>query len=284
MAHPYRSAGRAGAKLKFRNMLGTEKGAKHVNDDSVASPRAKVTNGVDDVKIMGKAPPKRLDRARGGKVGKTTVNVIVPPQPGGPPMPPPSLPMPPPVPPMAGPPGMPPGMPPKGPTLPQPGAGFPLPKARGGSVSKRADGGLVQEVAYRGRPMDKVIGTEGARGTVGGGRTTVTPLSGGQKGAMQRRINKLDPLHGIMPRKGIGKEWVPGIPPGFDLSKQPVERARGGYISGNSLKQWATYARKNSYHKKTGGGITKAELTGGADSGVGRLEHSKAQRKHMKDK
>lgn len=239
MAHPYRSAGRAGSKLKFKNMLGSEKGAKHMNDDSVADPSTPVKKGIEDVKIMGKEMPKRLDRARGGKVGKTTVNVIVPPAPpqGLPPMPPPM----PPGPPMAGPPGpgaMPP-MPPKGVTLPQPGAGFPLPKASGGAVA---------------------------------------PLTGGKKGAMQRKINKLDPLSGIVPKPAIGPDYVPGLPAGFELNK-----ARGGYISGSSIKRWAQYSRKNSYHKKSGGGISKAKLTGGADSGVGRLEHSKAQHEDNED-
>lgn len=220
MAHPYRSAGRAGAKSKFRAMLGTDRGAKHLNDDTVASPNAKVTSGIDDVKIMGKCPPARLDRARGGKVAKkgVTVNVIVPPaQPAVPPIPPMMKPpMPPPGGPAVPPPGMkPPMMPP--PNAPVPGAGLPPMRARGGKVHS--------DEAEDKKLIKRMIAQEEAK-----------------------------------------------------------EKSSGGYIGGeskpNKLKQWAQYARKNSYHKKDGGGIGKYPLTAGADSGVGRLQHSRSQRKH----
>lgn len=196
MSHPYRGAGRSGAKLKFSKMLGTTKGAKHMNDDSVESPNATVRSGVDDVKIMASPPPKRLDRARGGKVhhkgggkAKTVVNVIVPPGGGG-------------------------GMPPLPPLGPMAGPGGPMP------------------------PM--------------------------------------------MPKPPMPGGPVPASP-GVGL---PLPKARGGYISGkaksNQLKQWAQYARKNSYHKKSGGGISgKYGLKAGAETGEGRLEISKlSKRKH----
>lgn len=123
-------------------MLGSDKGAKHLNDDTVVSPNATVTNGVDDVKIMAQPPSPRLDKyARGGKVkegksSKTVVNVIVPPGGGMPPMPP-HPPMGPP-PGMMPPPGMKPPMMPPGPMPPSPGAGLPMPKARGGYIGGQA--------------------------------------------------------------------------------------------------------------------------------------------------
>lgn len=204
MAHPYRSAGRTGAKSKFMAMLGSSKGAKHTNDDSVINGSNPVKNGVEDVKIMGKPPSRRLDRARGGKVSKkgVTVNVIVPPSPGAAPPPP-----------MMPPPGL---MPPPGPgAMPPMGAKPPMPIPPPGGPPPpmmRADGGEVK------------------------------PLTGSKKGSFTKRINKMDPLSGIMPQSGIGKDYVPGMPPP---------------------------------DKKFGGGLPKA----GADSGVGRLQRSKMQKK-----
>lgn len=271
MSHPYRGAGRSGAKFKFGKILGTTKGAKHLNDDSVVTP-SPVKRGIEDVKIMAKSPPKRLDRARGGKCGKTTVNVVVPPSPpGGPMMAPPLPPGPPPGPPpmaMAGPkpPMMPPPMPPRGPMPPAPGAGLPMPRARGGKVhsDEAADKKLIA----------KMIAADKSKKRDSGGQVDITE---GKRRYLQGRVNKMDPLEGTVSRKNINPDWVPQMP----------EKKSGGYIGGtakpNQLKQWAQYARKNSYQKKDGGGITKAKLTGGADSGVGRLQHSKAQRKHMKD-
>lgn len=250
MAHPYRSAGRDGAKTKFRSMLGTTNGAKHVNDDSVVSASTPVKKGIEDVKILAKSAPKRLDRARGGQVKKgVTVNVIVPQAQDKPPMPMP-MPMPPPGPPpgaMMGKPPMGPPGPGAGPPMPTPGAGLPMQKARGGAVER-----------------------------AGGGRATMPVQSDRARKTRDRfqsRIDAMDsPIKDLAPT-AVDPAWVP--------------KARGGYIGGESksskLKQWAQYARKNSYHKKDGGGITKAKLTAGADSGVGRLQHSKAQRKHMKD-
>lgn len=208
MAHPYRSAGRAGAKSKFRSMLGSDKGAKHLNDDSVASSRAKVTHGVDDVKIMGKSPKARLDRARGGKVAKkgVTVNVIVPPS--QPPAPPPMLP----PPSMAGPPGGPMGRPPMQ-IPPGPGAGLPMPRASGGRA-------LISQRAVK------------------------------TQRKFQDRIDALDPnqmIKEIVKTPGaVNDDWIPS--------------------------------------RKHGGSIKKAKLTGGADSGFGRLQHSKAQGKHSRGK
>lgn len=188
MGHPYRGAARGTTKGKFSSILGSPKGAKHMDNDSVVNPHTPVKKGIEDVKIMGNPGQKRLDRARGGKVkGNTTVNVIVAPKPDAPmatpPMPPmPAMPPMPPKPPMG---GMPP--PGAGPVMPGPGAGLPLNKARGGYI--------------------------------------------------------------------------------------------GGQATGNKLKQWATYSRKNSYHKKDGGGVDKYPITGGAESGVGRAQLSKAQHK-----
>jgi len=160
MVNPYRAAGRAGAKLKFRKMLGTDKGAKHLNDDTVVNPKAKVTKGVDDVKIMGGSVPKRLDRKSGGRVKPNIININIgkqgqdqppinplaamaalkPPMPpqGPPPMPPGGM-----RPPMPMPPG---GMPMGGATMPAPGAGLPMPRKRGGQVKKRDSGGFLPPV------------------------------------------------------------------------------------------------------------------------------------------
>lgn len=274
MAHPYRSAGRAGAKSKFRAMLGTDRGAKHLNDDTVASPNAKVTSGIDDVKIMGKCPPARLDRARGGKVAKkgVTVNVIVPPaQPAVPPIPPMmKSPMPPPGGPAVPPPGMkPPMMPP--PNAPVPGAGLSPMRARGGRLQggmavnrfgKEDKDGFTSKDTYKynaetARPgQDVPLVKDQSRFT---GRAR-----GGKVHSDEAEDKKLI-------KRMIAQE-------------EAKEKSRGGYIGGepksNKLKQWAQYARKNSYHKKDGGGIGKYPLTAGADSGVGRLQHSRSQRKH----
>lgn len=249
MAHPYRAAGRTGAKSKFKAMLGSDKGAKHTNDDSVASARAKVKDGVDDVKIMGHSPSKRLDRARGGKVKGVTVNVIIPPAAKDDDKPPMMLPpMPPPGPgPGAMPPppmgGKPPMMPPPGPM-----AGGPPPPMM------RASGGR-------------------ARMPVQSRRAQIT------REDFQNRINDLDSTPAIV-KRFADPNWVPGSKRGGGMKKKD-----GGGISGlpKNNKEWADYASKNSYKRAAGGGIKKAKLTGGADSGVGRLEHSKAQRKHSKD-
>ena len=56
--------------------------------------------------------------------------------------------------------------------------------------------------------------------------------------------------------------------------------AAGGKATADNNKKWASYSTKNSFHKKDGGGIGKYPLTAGADSGEGRLQHSKAQRKY----
>jgi len=106
----------------------------------------------------------------------------------------------------------------------------------------------------------------------------------------------------------------PGVPPGLPpggLPPRPLMRAHGGrikdrpadsltdeqqekllkradggkagkYIPGdsspNSLKRWAQYARKNSYAK--GGRVSDYPITGGADSGQGRLDYHN----HMRGK
>ncbi len=257
MAHPYRAAGRTGAKSKFKAMLGSDAGAKHTNDDSVASARAKVTNGVDDVKIMGKAPPKRLDRARGGKVKDVTVNVVIPPNQGPPPLPPmmakPPMPMPPPG-------AM--GPPPGGPPMPTPGAGLPMQKAKGGAVSKKA----------------------------GGGRATIPPRSNRTQKAIkgfQDRIDSLDsPIKDIAP---VDPAWVPGKNKGGKVSKKafggglPMQAApqAGAALGARPMLPPQAMGQRPF---KDGGAIKKAKLTGGADSGVGRLQHSKAQGKHNRGK
>lgn len=277
MAHPYRSAARGTTKGKFSSMLGSPKGAKHMDNDSVVNPNTSVRSGIEDVKIMGHPAPKRLDRARGGKVDKkVTVNVFIPPSGGDlgakPPLPP--LPMPPPgagaMPPMPGKPGpgaAPPMIPQRPtPVMPQPGAGFPLPKARGGSV-KRQEGGAVPTSYLK----DKKGGWDARTMAV----TSAKGLTHPGFGYTAHRATQ-DLAAGRVTN-------VPKTSQHDAKDQSRLEKSRGGYIggepNGNKLKQWAQYARKNSYHKKTGGGVSDYPISGGADSGVGRAQLNKAYKK-----
>ena len=140
MTHPNRGAAKASAKGKFKNMLGSSKGAKHTDEQTNPTKWSPGMTGVDDVKIMGHPTQKRLDRARGGKVSKgaTVVNVIVkggddkPPPPVLPPMPPPT----------AGPPPPPMGKPPMAPPIPGgPPPGMMMRKS-GGQVKAGAGSGV----------------------------------------------------------------------------------------------------------------------------------------------
>lgn len=81
-----------------------------------------------------------------------------------------------------------------------------------------------------------------------------------------------------MPGGLLNPVGAPQMPPPMPPmgGPSPMQLARGGrakYITGiptkNSLGKWADKVRKNSYHRKDGGGIP---TEGGAETGVGRLE------------
>jgi hypothetical protein len=80
---------------------------------------------------------------------------------------------------------------------------------------------------------------------------------------------------GQAPAPGPKLPTAPGMPMGGAPGGPMMRKSGGrvGYIGGvptdNRLKQWAAKARANSYQRKTGGRIPD---TGGAESGVGRLE------------
>ncbi len=88
------------------------------------------------------------------------------------------------------------------------------------------------------------------------------------------------PPSGAPPMPGglLNPTGTPPVPPMGGMP--PMMRKDGGrigpkYISGlegnNSLRRWAKYARDNSYHRKDGGRTYPLD-SGGAESGVGRLE------------
>jgi hypothetical protein len=289
MAHPHRQAARKTVKSKFKSMLGTSKGAKHVDNDSVENPNTEVKGGIEDVKIMGGKMPRRLDRARGGKVkGSTTVNVIIAQKPGFPgagampPLPPSAAPLPV-KPPLAGPtppPGMPAGMP----------AGGPAPMMRkcGGKVKSKGAGGLVGLGLAGGKLLRDYIEpryktTEGGTGDVP--KTPVNPTKDQSRLIPERARGGKMAKHSD---EAADKKLISKMIKKAEVKEQAKEKAGGGGLSGiadkNSLQSWANYASKNSYKKAGGGGIGKYPLTAGAASGKGRLQHSKAQKGFNREK
>jgi hypothetical protein len=103
------------------------------------------------------------------------------------------------------------------------------------------------------------------------------PPPGGPPGGAPGGVPGAAPPSGLLGPVGAQPPppQMPQMPPGMQLARGgKVGKYIGGEPSDSKLKQWAKYARKNSYHRKDGGRISgKYPLdSGGAESGVGRLE------------
>lgn len=205
---------------------------------------------------MGLGAPKKGARTR--KQPTTNVNIIVAPgaPAGGAGAPPPMAPPPsvgaPPAPPPGPPPGMPPmgeGKPPIPGSMPPPGAIPP------GIMPPRAKGGRVHSDAAEDRVMIKSM-VKPAALRADGGRVRKVGLTGGAA-------------------SGIGR---------YEKNDTPLPRADGGAVTEGEVRK---------LRNVTGGALTESEaramsgrrhggrigLTGGAESGVGRLEKARAQPK-----
>lgn len=227
------------------------------------------------LKAGGAQTKPRLDRyARGGKVGKkgsTTVNVMISPsqqqpQPvpvpvpaGGPPPAPPAPPAMPPRPPM----GM---MPPGGPPMPGGAPGMPGIRSTGGRAY--ASGGAVKS----GRAWEE-------------GRQNGTQVSHSPGKNDTSKINKTPAL---LTRKRGGRADGGSVgKTGSGLSDDTLNAMADRYRSGDrSVLQGLGRGAQGAANaqdimqrvgRKKGG--RAYPLTGGADSGVGRLQKTKAQRK-----
>lgn len=164
MAHPYESSkAHKVEKERVSHILGRASGGRIGRTEAPKTAGKRSAGSVKDtMAIEGEGTTRRADRvqrAKGGRVGKgkQTVNVIVnaapPPDQGPPPMmPPPPAMMPPPGPPPGGPPMMPPpgagGPPPMGGAGPAAGLGPLPPRAAGGRAYAR--GGAVPPVKNTG--------------------------------------------------------------------------------------------------------------------------------------
>lgn len=217
MAHPFSAQARSGSRAKFKAMVGKSgKGQAHPDEPQdrklikqVMAERGYAEGG----SVSGSKSAPRADRyARGGKVGKVNINIVVPQKeatpPPGPILPPPGA-IPPPG--LAGPPG---GLP-----LPPPGPpGPPMMRKAGGRVNKQG-GGSVQ-------PLE------------------IEP----EKGSLERLgTNTYRRELGRDPKT---KKFGPHPYPGSKTYQKggPVKKARGG------------------------------RFTGGAETGVGRLEKASHQK------
>jgi len=234
------------------------------------------------LKAHGGPAKARLDRpapAKGGRVGKTTVNIVIadkgkqdqpmppmmPPQ-GAAPLPPPK----PPMPPMGGPPGMPPGagMPP----------GMPMRKA-GGRVAKKSDGGSLSStrtfregIDYSDPDSDKNYHNKGSRGALDEAIDYARSKSDRSMGDGPTRYNA------ALKRKAGGRiksgpAWAEGLKNGT-----PVEHSPGK----NDTKLIDHSRAKLT--RKTGGRIEASDakgpkMTAGADTGKGRLEKTALQKR-----